>query len=49
MPIYLDAKLERKVERLAEKSGKDVAEVVNQLVRRGVEVIEVNQTPKLEI
>ena len=40
LPIYLDAKLQRQVERLAEKNGKDVGEMVNQLVRKEVEVIE---------
>ena len=34
LPIYLDAKLQEQVERLAEKSGKDVGEMVNQLVQR---------------
>jgi hypothetical protein len=40
LPIYLDAKLQEQVERLAEKNGKDVSEMVNQLVRKEVEVIE---------
>lgn len=40
LPIYLDAKLQEQVERLAEKNGKDVGEMVNQLVRKEVEVIE---------
>jgi cytidylate kinase len=40
LPIYLDAKLQGQVERLAEKNGKDVGEMVNQLVRKEVEVIE---------
>lgn len=40
LPIYLDAKLQGKLERLAEKNGKDVGEMVNQLVRKEVEVIE---------
>lgn len=40
LPIYLDAKLQDKLERLAEKNGKDVSEMVNQLVRKEVEVIE---------
>jgi cytidylate kinase len=40
LPIYLDAKLHEQVERLAEKNGKDVGEIVNQLVRKEVEVIE---------
>ena len=40
LPIYLDAKLQAQVERLAKKNGKDVGEMVNQLVRKEVEVIE---------
>jgi cytidylate kinase len=40
MPIYLDAKLQAQVERLARKNGKEIGEVVNQLVRKEVEVLE---------
>lgn len=40
LPIYLDEKLQKQVERLAEKTGKDVSEMVNQFVRKEVEVIE---------
>lgn len=40
LPIYLDAKLQEQVERLARKNGKDISEMVNQLVQKGVEVIE---------
>lgn len=40
LPIYLDAKLQEQVERLAQKNCKDVGEMVNQLVRKEVEVIE---------
>ncbi len=40
LPIYLDAKLQGQVERLAKKNGKDVGEMVSQLVRKEVEVIE---------
>lgn len=40
LPIYLDAKLQKQVERLAKKNGKEVGEMVNQLVRKEVEVIE---------
>ena len=40
LPIYLDAKLQRKLERLARKKGKDIGEMVNQLLRRDVEFIE---------
>ena len=40
LPIYLDAKLQEQLERLAQKKGKDVGEMVNQLVRKEIEVIE---------
>jgi cytidylate kinase len=39
-PIYLEAKLQKQVQRLAQKNGKDVGEMVNQIVRKEVEVIE---------
>lgn len=40
LPIYLDSKLQAQLERLARKKGKDVSEMVNQLVRKEVELIE---------
>ena len=40
LPIYLDVKLQAQLERLAEKNGKDVNEMVNHLVQKEVEVIE---------
>jgi len=40
LPIYLDAKLQKQLERLAQKNGKDVSELVNQLLQREVELIE---------
>ncbi|HVS81314.1 MAG TPA: hypothetical protein VHE60_06245 [Pyrinomonadaceae bacterium] len=40
LPIYLDAKLQEQLERLALKKGKDVGEMVNQLVQKEVELIE---------
>jgi cytidylate kinase len=40
LPIYLDTKLQKQVERLALKNGKDVGEMVNQLVQKEVELIE---------
>ena len=40
LPIYLDAKLQEQVERLARKNGKDIGEIVNQLVRKEVEIVE---------
>lgn len=40
LPIYLDAKLQEQVERLARKNGKDIGEIVNQLVQREVDLID---------
>ena len=40
LPIYLDAKLQEQVERLARKNGKEISEIVNQLVQKEVELIE---------
>ena len=40
LPIYLEPKLQNKLERLARKKGKDVGDVVNQLLRKDVDVLE---------
>ena len=40
LPIYLDAKLQRRLERLARKKGKDIGEMVNQLVKKEVQFLE---------
>jgi hypothetical protein len=40
LPIYLDAKLQRKLEQLAQKKGRGVNEVVNQLLKKDVESLE---------
>jgi cytidylate kinase len=40
LPIYLDPKLQVQVERLARKNGKEIGEVVNQLVQKEMELIE---------
>ena len=34
LPIYLDLKLQKQLQRLAEKNGKNVNDLVNQLVQR---------------
>jgi Ribbon-helix-helix protein, copG family. len=39
LPIYLDAKLQAQLEELARKKGKDMSEVVNQLVQKEVKSI----------
>ena len=40
LPIFLDAKLQSKLERLAQKKGRDVSDVVNQLLKKDVDVLE---------
>ncbi len=40
LPIYLDAKVQEQLERLARKKGKDIGEMVNQLVQKEMELIE---------
>jgi cytidylate kinase len=40
LPIYLDAKVQAQVERVAHKNGKDVSELVNQVVQKEMELIE---------
>lgn len=40
LPIYLDEKLQDQVERIAKKKGKDIGEVVNQLVRKEIELLD---------
>jgi len=40
LPIYLDAELQQKLESIARMKGKDVGELVNQLMRKEVELLE---------
>jgi cytidylate kinase len=40
LPIYLDAKVQAQVERLEGKNGKEVGEMVNQLVQKEMDLIE---------
>ena len=40
LPIYLDAKLQRRVERLAQKKGRDIGEMVSQLLRKELKLSE---------
>jgi len=40
LPIYLDAKVQAQLERLARKKGKEIGEVVNQVVQKEMELIE---------
>ena len=40
LPIYLDAKVQAQVERVARKNGKDISELVNQVVQKEMDLIE---------
>ncbi len=40
LPIYLDPRLQSHLERIAQKKGKEIGDVVNQLVRKEVELLE---------
>ena len=40
LPIYLDAKLQGQLERIAQKKGKEIGDVVNQLVKKEVQLLE---------
>ena len=40
VPIYLDGKVQRFVERIAESKHSDVSTVVNRLLRSGMELVE---------
>lgn len=40
LPIYLDAKVLAQVERVARKNGKEVSDLVNQIVQKEIELIE---------
>jgi len=40
LPIYLEPSLQSKIEHLARKKGKDVSEMVNQLLRKDIDFLE---------
>ena len=40
LPIYLDARLQHRLEQVAKKRGKDLGEVVNQILTEEVERVE---------
>jgi predicted DNA-binding protein len=40
VPIYLDTKVQERLQRLASKKGKAVDAIVNQMVRKEIELIE---------
>jgi hypothetical protein len=40
LPIYLDGQLQKHLERIAEKKGRDAGEVVSDLLNQDVELLE---------
>lgn len=40
LPIYLDTKLQSHLEQIAQRKGKELGEVVNQLVKKELELLE---------
>lgn len=40
LPIYVDDATRRRLERIAKRNGKPVAELVNQLLKKDVELLE---------
>jgi cytidylate kinase len=40
IPVYLEPKLQKSVERIAQRKGQEVSAVVSQIVRKEVELIE---------
>jgi cytidylate kinase len=40
LPIYLDAKTQRQLERIARKKGKAVGDLVNQLLKKEADLLE---------
>jgi hypothetical protein len=40
LPIYLDGELQERLERIAEKKGRDIGDVVSEILLKDVELIE---------
>ena len=40
LPIYLDAKVQSRLERIARKRGKDIGDIVNRFVKKEMHLIE---------
>ena len=40
LPIYVDSAMRKRLERIAKRKGKPVAELVNQLLKKDVELLE---------
>jgi cytidylate kinase len=46
LPIYLDAKVQTQVEELANRTGRDVGDIVNRIVEKEVRLIDDLETNK---
>jgi len=40
LPIYVDSSMRKRLERIAKRKGKPIAELVNQLLKKDVELLE---------
>ena len=40
LPIYLDTKLQKRLEHIAEKKGRDVGDVISDLLMKNVELLD---------
>lgn len=40
LPIYVDSAMRRRLERIAKRKGKPVTELVNQLLKKDIELLE---------
>ncbi|MGH9341233.1 MAG: hypothetical protein ACRD1R_16955 [Acidobacteriota bacterium] len=40
LPIYLDSELQEQLEYIARKKGKDIGDLVNEMIRKEIEFIE---------
>ena len=40
LPIYLDAKVQLRLQRLSQKNGKDMGTIVNQMVQKEMELLD---------
>jgi len=40
MPIYLDPKVQRKIEGIAERKGKPISDVVNDVLKKDLELVD---------
>ena len=45
LPIYVDSSMRRRLERIAKRKGKPVTALVNQLLKKDIELLEFVVTP----